>query len=568
MYLLAGLLAAALKQHYSTAEPYQLKWILAPTAWLVSLVTSKTFTFSAGEGFVSSSGAIVIAPACAGLNFLIICYCTLAFSFMHYAKNSARRLAVIISSLLASACLTFLVNTARIALSISHVASSSGSALLSAESIHRLEGICIYFLALSVIYCLSALLARRYLDNSRPIRLSLLIPLFWYVSIMIGIPILRGSYQDNLPAFIEHCSATLIVPILLMLTARSTAWIYHQIRMSTLTKRSAFTAACVAPLALLCLWSPLPDVQSFDTGSNGIWLSGKWYTGIDSQSQTELTTADMTSLISDLRDNHIRYAYVRAGHIASNGMLEHIPSSAFFDLQNKASDITFLPWIAGDGDHVRLEDPHWRDEFIQQLGILYAAGVKGIHLNIEPIHDNREAYVDLLREIRERFDGNFFVSHATVRIAPMGIAGSAMKDDFWSRDFYRAAMQHSDQTVLMGYNTALPSAKIYRAYMGHQTGKLLDWASDIEGHQILIGIPCYEGISRVSNPRVENIPNAIAGISSALISRPSLPSHFKGTALYANWHLSESEATAYQKCWIKQRPADRIQTSLDLPVIN
>ena len=63
LYLLAGLLAAALKQHYSLADAHQLRWILAPTAWLVSITTRTAFSFSPGQGFVSSGGEFIIAPA-------------------------------------------------------------------------------------------------------------------------------------------------------------------------------------------------------------------------------------------------------------------------------------------------------------------------------------------------------------------------------------------------------------------------------------------------------------------------------------------------------------------------
>ncbi len=551
MYMLAALLAAVLKHHYSTAEANQLKWILSPTATLVSLTTGIPFSFSAGEGFVSGSGSSVIAPACAGLNFLIICYCTLTFSFMRYAKATSKRLAVIASSLLGSFCLTLLVNTTRITLSIQHAAFSPVSAILSPEQIHRYEGIFIYFLALSLIYCLAGLLVRRYLHDSRPIRLSLLAPLFWYIAVMIGIPIMRGAFHDNTPAFLEHCAVVALVPLLIILIIKAIAWAHHRLRAVPFARLSTLTAVCIAPIAFLCLRSPLPPIQSFDTGHNAIWLSEKWYTGAGPSTHPKITTEDITALILRLRGLHIRYAYVRAGRITEDGTLQHMPGNTFFALQKQAPDMVFLPWIAGNGDSAQLDDPRWRDEVVQQLGRLYAGGIGGVHLNIEPVHDKQTAYVDLLREIRERLDGEFFVSHATVRVAPLGLTGAATRNDFWSRDFYRATMEQTDQTVLMGYNTALPSSKLYRSYIRHQTGKLLDWSSDIDGHQVLIGIPCYDGISRVSNPRVENIPNALSGISSALSSRPALPSHFEGTALYANWHLSDSESDTYQKHWIK-----------------
>lgn len=73
LFLMASLIIAiGLKLHYRQATPGELAWILAPTTALVHGVTRTEFEFETGAGWISRSRAFVIAPQCAGINFLII----------------------------------------------------------------------------------------------------------------------------------------------------------------------------------------------------------------------------------------------------------------------------------------------------------------------------------------------------------------------------------------------------------------------------------------------------------------------------------------------------------------
>ncbi len=79
-YILALLIAWGLKYHYSRSGSDELAWVLAPTAGLVELISGIQFENEAHTGFVSQGSRIIIAPACAGINFLIIAFCMATFS--------------------------------------------------------------------------------------------------------------------------------------------------------------------------------------------------------------------------------------------------------------------------------------------------------------------------------------------------------------------------------------------------------------------------------------------------------------------------------------------------------
>jgi hypothetical protein len=127
---------------------------------------------------------------------------------------------------------------------------------------------------------------------------------------------------------------------------------------------------------------------------------------------------------------------------------------------------------------------------------------------------------------------------------------------YWSEDFYRATMALTDQTVLMAYDTQLDVAKPYVWLVQHETGLLVDWGCVVPRHQILIGVPAYEDVPDYSNPKIENIPNAVSGVRAALEERGA-PGCFEGIAVYANWVTDDEEWEAYRRHWLDTEPLFR-----------
>jgi len=71
----ALVVALALKDFYSRAGATDLLWILAPSAWLARFVGSIDLVYEQGAGYISHAHHMVVGPACAGVNFLIIGFC-------------------------------------------------------------------------------------------------------------------------------------------------------------------------------------------------------------------------------------------------------------------------------------------------------------------------------------------------------------------------------------------------------------------------------------------------------------------------------------------------------------
>lgn len=147
-----ALVALSLKQYYATAGPDDLRWILAPTAWLSGAITGTAFTLQPGEGYLSIERMFLIEKSCAGVNFLIAAFGLLALA-RGVPPAAPRAIPNLLAVSLASAYVAaVIVNAARIAIAVWLAEGHMGQQVLSAADIHRLEGVIVYFGGLLLLY--------------------------------------------------------------------------------------------------------------------------------------------------------------------------------------------------------------------------------------------------------------------------------------------------------------------------------------------------------------------------------------------------------------------------------
>jgi len=260
--LLALFFAVGLKYHYSKAGSEDLAWILRPTAALVEQISGIPFEEEADTGFISRSHWVIIAPTCAGVNFLIIAFCMAAFSGFHHIEHKRGKILWLSAGMVSAYLLTIFVNTLRIILSIYAYDADIYSGWLTPQRMHRLEGVIIYFFFLCLFYrimkkavvyliqratgkqresieeervradyshwvlagliqCKPRLLRRvqsrwgiqrgeaaalpfgRTREFKPCVRYHL-VPLFWYGLMTLAIPLLNGAIGKNGGRFVEH----------------------------------------------------------------------------------------------------------------------------------------------------------------------------------------------------------------------------------------------------------------------------------------------------------------------------------------------------------------------------
>jgi exosortase K len=218
---LTVLVMLLLKRHYSLATATQLDWILTPTAKLVSWSTSAHLVPEIGVGHVDFAKGIILAPGCAGVNFMIMAFGLTAFYGLHHIRRLSSQLAWLPLALAAAYGLTLMVNTIRIALSMTLYDANIYTGWLTVARVHRLAGVGLYlgslWLYFSGLRPLIALYCGRYHSRKRneTIHSWGWLVLGWYLLGAVGVPLANGAWQKDLASFLEHCATVLLAGLAL-----------------------------------------------------------------------------------------------------------------------------------------------------------------------------------------------------------------------------------------------------------------------------------------------------------------------------------------------------------------
>jgi exosortase K len=204
--IIALVIAYLLKSFYSQASATQLLWILAPSAWLARFLGGVDLVYEQGAGFISHTYHLVVGPACAGVNFLIICFLCLYFSFARHLSGKTRWLAI---ALLISYAATIAANGLRIFVAAHLWTADIYNTSISREEMHRLAGTVIYYTSLLALYFV--------VGSCIGVRGRRIAPLFWYLSISLGVPLAGRLLTAGTTGFEAHAAWVMSVAVLLTL---------------------------------------------------------------------------------------------------------------------------------------------------------------------------------------------------------------------------------------------------------------------------------------------------------------------------------------------------------------
>lgn len=205
----AILLALGVKAFYSRAGADGLLWILTPSAWLARVVGGIDLVYERGAGFISHAHHLVVGPSCAGINFLVIAFLTVYFSF---ARHSHSRFRWLLPSAVISLGAAVAANGLRIFVSAHLWNADIYGVWLTPARMHRLAGIVIYYASLLALYlAVEAWIGVHQLGARRTS------PLLWYLGISIGVPLVGRVVAGGESGFIEHAVWVSGIAVLLTL---------------------------------------------------------------------------------------------------------------------------------------------------------------------------------------------------------------------------------------------------------------------------------------------------------------------------------------------------------------
>jgi exosortase K len=205
--------AYTLKLGYSTASVDELGWILVPTTALVELLSGVSFAYEAHAGYFSRERNFLIAGSCAGVNFLFTAFLLLALNRLIRERSQRIEWSFIPAAAVIAFLATLVANTARITLALRLQSMSAEINWLTAEQLHRLEGIIIYFGCLLLLFVVSE---KMNAEKDSGLWRQPFLPLLLYYAVMLGIPLLNQASGRN-AEFREHSLFVLLIPLLLIL---------------------------------------------------------------------------------------------------------------------------------------------------------------------------------------------------------------------------------------------------------------------------------------------------------------------------------------------------------------
>ena len=166
------------KEYYRDATAADLRWILAPTAYLVSLFTGGHFIYETGAGYADNALKFVIAPPCAGLNFAMAAFAAVMLaSTITDWRGFAKRAALAVGLAYIA---TIIINTIRISIAVAMHRGTLDVGIADRAEAHRLEGIVIYLGGLLLLYLLSK-------------GKHIAVPIAAYLVITLGLPLANGA---------------------------------------------------------------------------------------------------------------------------------------------------------------------------------------------------------------------------------------------------------------------------------------------------------------------------------------------------------------------------------------
>lgn len=156
-----GTVAAALaiawwaKSFYSRAGFDDLRWLLDPTVRIAEALGAGPFELEAHAGWLSRTSYFAVVPACAGMNFMIAAFLSLAAGLAHTRHGIRANLGLLLASAAVAYAATVLANAVRIAIAVQLHVSRWSFGPLTPDRLHELAGVTVYFVALLALFALA-----------------------------------------------------------------------------------------------------------------------------------------------------------------------------------------------------------------------------------------------------------------------------------------------------------------------------------------------------------------------------------------------------------------------------
>ena len=292
----------------------------------------------------------------------------------------------------------------------------------------------------------------------------------------------------------------------------------------------------------------------------GLWLKHAWM-------EEKRSAGELKALADHLTRQGITHVYVHIGPYNDEGRLTRYKPEVvevwLAALKRHAPGLKRLAWLGGraraNGGTVQLDSAAYRRAAVEETAaLLKRFDFDGIHLNIEPLDEDDENFLTLLKDLRKAL-GKKFISFAAPKMRPWWVPGAfGISERYWRSEAFARIMPLLDQIVIMAYDTAVPWASLYQRYVSAHVPVLRKAYSASAGSscQILVGLPTYDDATWFHRPEVENLEGGLIGLLWGITESPDTVPPV-GVAIYANWTTDEAEWETFGRLWLKRFSAGR-----------
>jgi hypothetical protein len=219
---------------------------------------------------------------------------------------------------------------------------------------------------------------------------------------------------------------------------------------------------------------------------DAIWLAPTWTQGYHDPS------SDVANLVTELDTYQFSHVFVTVGTLTAAGTL---PPNGNPYVTNLLGDLRALaptlqvdaailgrPKEGGVGGPVNLANPTVRANIVSTASQLLKLGFTGIHLDLAPVSTGDSSFVKLVSALHPMTTAH----HAQLSVEggqaePFGGAArvgrllSIRKLSLrpWTFGYYHEVASQSDQVVVRGFGSGLPTPWTYGSYVGWETHELL-----------------------------------------------------------------------------------------------
>lgn len=158
-YMFIILIALCIKMIGQYGAFEWLLYILKPVKSVVEMFLGVCFEYCEGIGFVNNDLKVNIGRGCSGINFFIMVFLMISFSFIPKIKN-IKKLPTILICLIASFFITIIANSSRI-IGVIFIMNSLLLDIRYERLMHQSIGVVFYFTYLITIYYLSTKFFRK-----------------------------------------------------------------------------------------------------------------------------------------------------------------------------------------------------------------------------------------------------------------------------------------------------------------------------------------------------------------------------------------------------------------------